>query len=140
MPEPLAAPHNVVQVSAAPVTGHAGGQVSVRITVSIQSGWHINSHKPTGADLIPTAVVDKAGDVKLVGVQYPGGVTARFGFSSEPLSVYTGSVAIVATVKLPKDLTVGPHTVKLRIRYQACNDRSCLAPAEATVGVPVTIK
>jgi thiol:disulfide interchange protein len=102
--------------------------------VAIDSGWHVNSHQPTYEWLIPTVLTLEvpAGWPEAI-VTYPEGVLRTFAFETEgPLSVYEESVSIRATVHLPADAETGPVEVDATLRYQACDDRSCLPPATTT--------
>ena len=58
-------------------------------------------------------------------------------FDPEPLSVYQGTVTLTAEVEVPSTLGVAENAIPLRVRYQACSDRECLAPAEVKVDVSV---
>jgi hypothetical protein len=44
-------------------------------------------------------------------------------------------LAITVRVRLRDDVPPGPLSLPLRIRYQACNDRACLAPMSLEVPV-----
>jgi len=104
-----------------------GGGV-LRLTATIASGWHVNSHRPSEEYLIATtAHLDPIAGVTFGEPVYPAGVPKKFGFSESPLSVYEGSFAI--DVPVLWNAQSPPAAVSGRVEYQACNDKSCLAPA-----------
>jgi len=96
-----------------------------RLRVTIRPGWHVNANPASLPYLIPTEI---RGDVR--NVRYPKGENRSFEFSSESLAVYSGTLSIegeVATNESP-----------LRLYYQACDERRCLAPTEVILEVPST--
>lgn len=93
---------------------------------TLASGWHVNSHEPSEDYLIATeAHVDPARGVEFGEPRYPDGVMKKFAFSQTPLSVYEGSF----TIAIPLRLEAALPPLSGRIEFQACNDKSCLAPA-----------
>ena len=132
---PLPAPPAVVQMQAGRLSGGPGRNVTVDIHVQIRPGWHINANKISAGDLIPTALSLAPGSgAMLVGVEYPEGRKTRFEFMPEPLAVYQGDVALKATVKPARR---GASVVRFRLRYQACDDRACQAPAISEIVVRI---
>ena len=113
-------------------TAYAPGETARLATVlRIEEGWHVNSHTPTYDYLIPTTVeVEVPAGWAAAQVDYPAGETARFTFAEEPLSVYDGTVAATATLRVPEGAPRAEVPLVVRVTYQACNDRQCLAPVE----------
>ena len=104
-----------------------GGGV-LRLTATIASGWHVNSHRPSEEYLIATAAhLDPVAGVTFGEPVYPAGVQKKFAFSESPLSVYEGSFSI--DVPVLWNAQSPPAAISGRVEYQACNDKSCLAPA-----------
>ena len=60
---------------------------------------------------------------------YPKGVDLLLEGFDEPLSVYEGTVQLKTTIDVPENFT-GQESVTLTIRYQACNEKECHAPAK----------
>lgn len=113
------------------------GRLAARVV--IEEGWHTNSHEPTFEWLIPT-------DLTLIlpegwetpEIVYPQGAMKRFAFTEEPISVYEDEIAIVATFAVPAEAT-GPAPVSAKLRYQACDDRSCLPPVTTEASLELTL-
>ena len=102
------------------------------LEVFIPPPYHINSASPLEAYLIPTTVeFEKAGGVEFGKTVFPDARLKRMRFSDNPLAVYEGTIRIVTPLALPPDFRGGEISVKGRLGYQACDDQSCLAPAEA---------
>jgi uncharacterized protein YyaL (SSP411 family) len=134
----------VIEATAAPAPGAviaAGGELDVIVTLVIKDGWHVYAN-PTGADfLIPTTLtLTPGGPATLAAVRYPAG-TAKLATpgSTDTASVYEGKVKLTARVRLDAQARPGPLALSLKVGYQACNDRACLAPASLNVPVALTI-
>ncbi len=119
------------EVRAAPeVTAFVPGATArVGVWLTIEEGWHTNSHEPTFEYLIPTEVrLSVPEGWTVAGVDYPEGELKTFSFEEQPLSVYEGEVSIVARIEVPAAAPSGPVDASVAVTYQACDDRSCLAP------------
>jgi suppressor for copper-sensitivity B len=118
----------------------AGVPARVAALVSIEHGWHVNSHKPTFEYLIPTVLELALPEGWSPGpVQYPPHEMQTFAFENQPLAVYDGDVVILAEVKAPAGTPAGSYPVKASLRYQACNDSQCLPPVTAEAEIQLTI-
>jgi len=93
------------------------------LRVRIRQGWHVNANPASQRYLIPTEI---RGDVRQV--RYPAGENFKLAFSEELLSVYSDTVSIRGEID--------PQESELRLVYQACDDRRCLAPVDKTIPVP----
>ena len=113
-----------------------GRSVRIEVRLTIPEGWHVNSHRPLQDYLRPTELRLEPGvTYRLLRVEYPEGETVTLPFDPEPLSVYQGTVTLIAEVEAPPGLGAGSVTIPLLVSYQACSDRECLPPAEARVEV-----
>jgi uncharacterized protein len=114
-----------------------GNRANVHVRMEIPEGWHINSHQPLQEYLRPTALrLEAGGEFRLLRVDYPEGEIVTLPFDPEPLSVYHGVVTLAAEIELPPSPEAAGTAIPLRVSYQACSDRECLAPAEVRVDVP----
>jgi uncharacterized protein YyaL (SSP411 family) len=118
----------VVGVVTAPLRSlPPGGTLPLTLTLELEPGWHIQSVKPTRADLTATSVeVGVADGLKPGEMRFPEGSVAPLG--GERLSVYAGRVTIALPMTAAPDAAPGRRPVVLRVRHQACDDRRCLAP------------
>lgn len=119
-----------VSILEAPVHARRGDQVEGTIVARIEEGWHVNSHEPTEEFSIPTVVaLDGA---ELVGARYPEHKMMAFEFTGgKELAVYDGTIRIPYTAKLAG----GKTAYRAIVKYQACSDKICLPPNEASIGV-----
>ncbi len=113
-----------------------GKAFEAAVVVHIAEGYHMNSHKPSDAYLIPTTLTPKLPDgIRLVDTMYPPGRLKKFSFSPDkPLDVYSGSVTLRMKLMAQDTAAIGTTTIPMILRYQACNNSACLPP----VKIPVT--
>src|SRR5579863_8832681 len=106
-----------------------GTQATVTLKVSLPSGFHANSNKPTDPNLIPLTLKWLAGPLQDAAITYPKPQLEQYTFTAgKSISVVTGAFDLVTTFKVPATASVGPAAETGTLRYQACNDRMCFAP------------
>lgn len=117
-----------VYVSLEPVP--RGREFQIGVVAAIGSEYHINSHKPTDPYLIPTTLTpEMPKDFELLGTIYPNGRLEKFSFSPDkPLNVYSGSVTLRLAVRAKTSAELGETAIPMMLRYQACNQTTCLPP------------
>jgi DsbC/DsbD-like thiol-disulfide interchange protein len=112
----------------------------VGIVVEIQREYHMNSHKPLDEFLIPTTLTAQFPQgFREVETSYPEGQLRKFAFASTSLSVYSGSVTLRMRVEAATDAPLGSATLPFILRYQACNDTTCLPPVKLPVSVSIQV-
>ncbi|HPF36819.1 MAG TPA: protein-disulfide reductase DsbD family protein [Candidatus Krumholzibacteria bacterium] len=122
---------SVVTVTTAPDTVRAGvgGTVAFTVTLAVQDGWHLYAHgDPTyyGISLNAPENLPLAG----VQVEYPAGHQGKFLGETITLLEKTVEIGVEGMLMVQPE---APLTWELEL--QACDDKSCLAPA----WVPVTV-
>ena len=141
---PVPAKPGVVVASARPAGAVApGGEFDASVSITIQDGWHIYAN-PTGAlELRPTTLtLDPTSErsATLVDVTYPAGDAKVLGsIGTEKVPLYEGKIRIGARIRLAADAKPGAIPIKLRLSYQACNDRLCLAPANLEIPLDLSV-
>jgi len=108
-----------------------GQAYELSLELSIRAPYHINSDQPTEDFLIPTTVdfAPKKG-VSFGRVIFPPAEIRKLELSENPLSIYEGKILIKTSVTLAADFKEKDLLIEGRIGYQACDERSCLAPTE----------
>ena len=110
----------------------------VDLHFKIAAGLHINSHTPHTEDLIPTTFkVPESSGVTLAKADFPAG--KDFAFELDPkdkLSVYTGEFIIHTELLASK----GEHLVEATLKYQACDNQTCMPPKSIPVAIDVIAK
>lgn len=103
----------------------------ITLTLVIPAGYHIyGSTDKTG---VPTSIQVKAPAGATITPAWPK--TTAFKALEGTAQVYMGKVVIPVSIKG----AAGKQTVKLAVRTQMCNDRTCLPPAEADITMGVNL-
>jgi len=130
-----------VKADITPIVGrnaHPGGRVRAALVVKLPEGFHVQSDKPRDPLLIPTVLtIDSPPGVTVDEIVYPPAIDATLVGSDQPLAVFEREFAIGIEFNLADSLTLGPHTIPARLRYQSCNDTTCCAPVTAPVQLVV---
>lgn len=124
-------------------TPHAarGGESGLIVWAEIEPGWHINAHAPTERFLIPTEVtLTLPPAVTADTPNFPKPNSKAFAFAQgKELLVYEGKVGITVGITVPADFIGSRVRVEAALRYQACNDSTCLPPATATAELLIPV-
>jgi len=123
-----------------PVNAKPGSAFTVKLTATLSEGFHMNSHTPAEAYLIPLTLKWTPGAVEAADVEYPKPEMLKLPFQPTPLSVITGKLNLVTKFKVPANAQPGLVTVLGKLRYQACNDKACFAPKTVEIKLPVTLQ
>ncbi len=117
--------------------GHA---FQVAVIAEIRNGYHINANKPADDFLIPTTLTAQLPNgLRQVETIYPPQQALKFSFSQTPLLVYTGRAPIFLRLEAGSNAPLGEMTIPLVLRYQPCNDTTCLPPVKIPISVTVQI-
>jgi hypothetical protein len=117
-----------------------GERAEIRLVVEIKAGYHINSHAPMEAHLIPLRLSWETRPFRILEVQYPKPSLEKYDFAEKPLSVFSGPVTIVTRLEAPPEAPRGPGILLGTLRYQACTDKLCLPPRTLQVRLPYEIR
>jgi thiol:disulfide interchange protein DsbD len=121
------------------VTARPGGTAEAALSLKLDAGFHVNSNTPSNPFLIPLRLTWSPGPLETVEVVFPPSRTEKFGFSETPLSVFAGEFDIVTRFKVAAAAAAGSRALTGKLRYQACNDRTCLTPRTIEVTLPIEI-
>jgi uncharacterized protein YyaL (SSP411 family) len=117
-----------------------GRAFEIPIALTIDERYHLNANPAGAANLVPTSLsIAPDAPAELIEVDYPPGVRKPLAGQSEPIPLYEGTATLNARLKLPDDAPEGRITLRFLLRYQACDDRSCLAPATIPLDVPLAV-
>jgi uncharacterized protein YcnI len=133
LPSPAAVVKPQTFVSFEPVP--RGTSFEIAVVIEIAKGFHMNSHKPTDPYLIATTLTPQLpAGFDITDTIYPEGHQEKFSFSqNKPLNVYTGKVILRLKLAAHADTALGKTTIPITLRYQACNDTTCLQPVKIPV-------
>jgi hypothetical protein len=118
-----------------------GREFQVAVVVDIADGFHMNSHKPSDAYLIATTLTSELpAGIALADTVYPAGHVEKFAFSpNEPLDVYTRSVTLRMKLSAQASAPLGRASIPMVLRFQACNQTTCLPPAKVPVSAELQV-
>lgn len=138
----LAAQFGAVLTAVTPqmTTGKRGGALVGKVTVELHGGYHVNSHQPNDEYLIPLRLSWNPAPLVVERIEFPEPQEKNYAFSSKPVSVFTGDLDILTHFKVPAGVALGPHALTGRLRYQACDENSCLPPRTIEVRLPIRIQ
>jgi thiol:disulfide interchange protein DsbD len=114
--------------------------VTVRLTATIDDGWHLYSTTQPPGGPVPTRIAVASPGFLLDGtVQFPKPSVhpdPNFGINVE---TYESTVTFTVPVRVDRAAPPGADTVVVTARYQACNATLCLPPQTAKVPVVLQV-
>jgi hypothetical protein len=131
------------QLSVAPpakVTATRAGGAEAKLSVQLQTGFHVNSNTPAENYLIPLKLTWQPGALAASAIVYPKPRTEKYEFSEKPLSVFTGDFQIVTRFQVDPKAAGGPGVLAGKLRYQACSETTCFPPRTVEINLPYDIK
>ena len=140
---PAAAGRAVVHFeSPAPVVVAPGRHATAELTFVVADGYHIQAN-PASADTLIPAVVDVCGGcgVSSGAPNYPPALPYRLQGSDSDLATYSGKFTVrVPLVAHSGATAIGGCILHGTLRYQACDARTCLAPATIMIDLPLAAR
>lgn len=128
-PVPQSAPNIGVSGSLSANKTQRGRTVPATVVMDIPSGYHVNSSRPLEKFLIATQVkVEAPKGIRVGPVSYPRAVLRSFKFSKNRVSVYEGRATMRFNITVARDVSTGSKEIKVRLKYQSCNDEVCFPP------------
>lgn len=126
-----------VKPATAAVSAAAGERVHFEVKVDIEKKWHLYAHGDRtfiGIDLVPA----KGFPLEKLEAEYPHGHEGEF--FGEKVMMIEGQESIKASALVPAGLKKGEHELKFTVTAQACDDKTCLPPADLPVSFKLTVK
>lgn len=139
----LFASASVAQNITGAITGGSvskGSTARGSVTVSIPSGLHMNSNKPSSQYAIPTTVKLVGTGVKVGAVTYPHGVNRKFEFSENAINVYEGTVKFPFSLTVPAGFSGSTVRVRATVKYQACTNEVCYPPKTKEITITAKVR
>jgi Disulphide bond corrector protein DsbC. len=122
------------------VTAKRGAAVEVKTPILLKPGYHVNSNTPSESYLIPLRLTWEPGPLQSIDVIFPKAHLEKYEFSPTRLSVFTGDFELATKFKVAADAESGPGMALGKLRYQACNNNSCLPPKTIEIKIPVIVQ
>jgi hypothetical protein len=117
-----------------------GGTGEVRLKAALQPGFHVNSNMPADEFLIPLRLTWAKEPLDIDEIIFPKPQLEKYDFSPNPVSVFSGTFEIVTRFKAPAAAKPGMAILTGKLRYQACNNKECLAPRTLDVRVTADLQ
>ncbi|HOQ89237.1 MAG TPA: cytochrome c biogenesis protein CcdA [Candidatus Hydrogenedentes bacterium] len=111
------------------------------LTVTFPEPWHVNARHPKDDALIPTTL-ELSGDsspVRIAKVVYPQPKSFRFEFSEEEVLVYGPVFSVGMVIEASPEAPSGAYAIPLKLRYQACNNTTCMPPRSVDITITVNV-
>ncbi len=119
---------------------HPGSTGYIALRVKVKDGWHINSSTPLDKFLIPTMLELKAPDgIEILGILYPEPQLRKLEVSDSKMSLYHGTTYLGAIIRIGKNITPGSYDISAILKYQGCNDLTCLEPASIIIRTNIQV-
>lgn len=117
----------------------SGDLLKIAVQAVMVKPWHIHADKVADEFLVPTSLtVEPIEGLEVVETVYPKARSGKFDYSETAIDVFEGDFLVGALLKLSPDLSPGLRKLKVKFRYQACDDRGCLAPK--TIELPAEVE
>ncbi len=119
-----------------------GAVVRVRLTATVDPGWHLYSLTQGAGGPIPTRIRLAADQPFQLAdsIQAPGPTKSfdpNFGI---PVEMYNGTVQFVLPVRVSRDARSGIDSIAVETRFQACDATLCMPPRTERIAVPVAVR
>lgn len=110
----------------------AGSTVRAALRVALPEGFHVQSDRPRDPSLIATELsIETPDGVSVEELVFPEAEDFEQEGLPEPLLVFEREFVIGVQLRLAADVPAGDLVLPARLRYQACDDKMCYAPANA---------
>jgi thiol:disulfide interchange protein DsbD len=118
----------------------AGGVYPVLFRVHIKPQWYLHGTEAEEDGLIPTRLMlPDTPDLRFSDIRFPPPVKETFPFFPEPVAVYSGDIAIRATLHVKEAASQGLRELDGHFSFQACSENACLPPEKVPVPMAVRI-
>lgn len=119
-----------------------GGKTSVKLTATIDEGWHIYSVTQGPGGPLPTRIAVANGqpffmDGTIAATQPKVSFDKNFGINVE---TYESKAEFTVPIKVDTVAKAGKQHIQLSTRYISCNASECLPPKTVSFTVPVKVK
>ncbi len=102
--------------------------------------YHVNGNRPLGKYAVPTILkIEAPAGFRVSPVVYPRATVRRFSFSEEQLAVYENRAVMRFNVTVPAGYKADNAELRVRLRYQSCNNEACFPPVTREATLPLQI-
>jgi hypothetical protein len=129
---------DIVSVYVPELTIQAGKTGTITILINVKEGYHIQSNKTKDEFLIPTTIeLENNKYFKTGKAEFPTTKKFRLQGTEEDLDVFDNYIEIKIPLQTSTMVKKGNHSIRAKLKYQACDERTCLAPR--TIGFIINL-
>jgi uncharacterized protein len=137
---PLSSP-DIVTIQVIDSIVYTGKSNKVEIEVNVKEGYHIQANEVSDESLIPTTLEITSNEYLTTRKQeFPRSKKFKLEGTDRFLNVYDGKFLIKLFIDPPKTAAESKYCLEARLRYQACDSRSCLFPRTIDFSIPLQVK
>jgi uncharacterized protein len=137
---PLSSP-DIVTIQVIDSIVYSGKSNKVEIEVNVKDGYHIQANEVNDESLIPTTLEITSNEYLITRKQeFPRSKKFKLEGTDRFLNVYDGKFLIKLFIDPPKTAAESKYFLEARLRYQACDSKSCLFPRTINFSIPLEIK
>lgn len=123
-----------------PIMALPGDTVELLLDLEIATGFQVQANPVRSDFLIPLELLGEDDDgLSIVSIEYPQGVPDPTDSGHADPYCYVGAIQLKVTLRLSEHLDPGSHSLRARLRYQACSPGHCYAPMTMAVDLPVEV-
>jgi hypothetical protein len=118
-----------------------GSTIEIKLSAEVQDGWHVYGLAQAPSGPTPLRVtLDENGFVQIVSVKSATASIKKHDPSFDlETEFYPGSFSLDLQTRVKQQAAGGNQSIPVSIRFQACNDRTCLPPKTVHLVVPIEI-
>ena len=118
-----------------------GISTMIPIRVEVKEGYHIQANRVDDESLIPTTLEVNDDKNIIIGRQeFPLSKKFQLEGTDTFLNVYDGEFQIKLFLRAVAKMQTGKYALKAKLRYQACDSRSCLFPKVIDFSIPLEVR
>lgn len=117
-----------------------GDTFHVALQLHMEEDWHVQSNQPTDELFIATVLsLETSPGMEVTSFLYPSGHELDAPALGGLLSVFSNGDILGAELRVTDEAPTGALTLTGGLRYQACNDRTCLFPRTKEVTFRIVV-
>jgi thiol:disulfide interchange protein len=116
-----------------------GSKFLGHLTAKLEPGWHVYSLTTPRPPIATTAALAENPAVAGFKVYQPKPIIKEDPTFKVNTETFGEEVTFLFEIELKKDAPAGPLDLTAQVRYQCCNDTTCLPPKKKTAVAPITV-
>ena|SRR5258708_5074035 len=130
----------IVTVNVRETVVYVGSNAVVEISVDVKEGYHIQAKEVNDESLIPTTLEVERNEYIQVEQGFPPSKQFKLEGTDNVLQVYDGKFLIKLFLFPVAKAQARKYVLSSKLKYQACDSKSCLFPRVIKFSIPLEIK